>query len=78
MTGLTFTMEAAGVISGKIVDTDGDSIAAVSVNAMLPGSMPSTGIFGSFGSWRVQNFRLAGGEICRLGSTLSTNSNRTC
>jgi hypothetical protein len=50
MTGLTFTMEAAGVISGKIVDTDGDPIAAVSVNAMLPGSMPSTGIFGSFGS----------------------------
>jgi protocatechuate 3,4-dioxygenase beta subunit len=50
MTRLTFKMDAAGVISGKIVDVDGDPIIAVTVNATLPGSMPLTGIYGSFGS----------------------------
>ena len=50
MTMLKFKMDAAGVISGKIVDSDGDPISAVTVNATPPGSMPLTGIFGSFGS----------------------------
>lgn len=49
-TMLTFKMEAAGVISGKIMDSDGDPIAAVTVNASLPGSMPQTGMSGSYGS----------------------------
>ena len=49
-TMLTFKMEAAGVISGKIVDSDGDPMAAVTVNASLPGSMPQTGMAGSYGS----------------------------
>jgi hypothetical protein len=43
-------MDAAGVISGKIVDVDGDPIIAVTVNATVAGSMPLTGIYGSFGS----------------------------
>ncbi|HMI54397.1 MAG TPA: carboxypeptidase regulatory-like domain-containing protein [Candidatus Saccharimonadales bacterium] len=50
ITMLKFKMDAAGVISGKIVDSDGDPISAVSVNATLPGSMPLTGMLGSFGS----------------------------
>lgn len=35
LTGLVFSMQAAGIISGKIVDMDGDPMAGVSVNATI-------------------------------------------
>ena len=35
LTGLVFSMQAAGVISGKIVDMDGDPMAGVSVKATI-------------------------------------------
>ena len=37
LTGVVFRMQAAGVISGKIVDADGDAMAGVSVSAMIAG-----------------------------------------
>ena len=37
LTGLVFRMQAAGVISGKIVDEDGDPMAGVAVNATTTG-----------------------------------------
>ena len=37
LTGLVFRMQAAGVISGKIVDADGDPMTGVSVSAMIAG-----------------------------------------
>jgi Carboxypeptidase regulatory-like domain len=38
LTGLVFRMQAAGVISGKIVDADGDPMAGVGVSATMVGT----------------------------------------
>jgi protocatechuate 3,4-dioxygenase beta subunit len=38
LTGLVFRMQAAGVISGKIVDADGDPMAGVGVSATMAGT----------------------------------------
>lgn len=65
LTGLVFRMQAAGVISGKIVDMDGDPIAGVSVTATMAGARAlaarsfssGPGITNDLGEYRISNLR---------------------
>jgi protocatechuate 3,4-dioxygenase beta subunit len=65
LTGLVFRMQAAGVISGKIVDMDGDQMAGVSVNAAMAGTLArgvtrygsGNGITNDLGEYRIADLR---------------------
>lgn len=65
LTGLLFRMQAAGVISGKIVDVDGDPMAGVTVNAAMPspGGLgilrlnSGTGTTNDLGEYRIADLR---------------------
>jgi carboxypeptidase family protein len=65
LTGLVFRMQAAGVISGKIVDEDGDPIASVNVNATMGGTQrfgilrlnSGTGTSNDLGEYRIADLR---------------------
>lgn len=63
LTGLIFRMQAAGVISGKIVDLDGDPMAGVSVNATMSGTTlagrfrSGAGATNDLGEFRIADLR---------------------
>lgn len=65
LTGLVFRMQAAGVISGRIVDSDGDAMAGVSVNATMGGTRgfgmlrvtSATGTSNDLGEYRIADLR---------------------
>lgn len=50
LTGLVFRMQAAGVISGKILDMDGDLMAGVAVNATTTGARGIAGLYAISGA----------------------------
>jgi protocatechuate 3,4-dioxygenase beta subunit len=65
LSGLVFRMQSAGVISGKIVDVDGDPMAGVSVNAMISGTSAlaaqryrsGSGTTNDLGEYRIPDLR---------------------
>jgi hypothetical protein len=66
LSGLVFRMQAAGVISGKIVDADGDPMAGVRVSAMIAGiqsplaqrySPGGAGATNDLGEYRIADLR---------------------
>jgi protocatechuate 3,4-dioxygenase beta subunit len=63
LTGLMFRMQAAGVISGKIVDLDGDPMPGVSVNATISGTTlaarfrSGAGATNDLGEYRIADLR---------------------
>jgi len=65
LSGLVFRMQSAGVISGKIVDADGDPMAGVSVNATISGTSavaaqryrPGSGTTNDLGEYRIADLR---------------------
>jgi carboxypeptidase family protein len=60
LNGLVLKMQAAGVISGKILDSDGDPMARVSVHAASVSAKPGTGGYGEtndLGEYRIGDLR---------------------
>lgn len=62
LSGLLFKLQAAGVISGRIVDADGDPMGQVGVSAMMTGRAPgmgrnasSAGATNDLGEYRIAN-----------------------
>jgi protocatechuate 3,4-dioxygenase beta subunit len=65
VSGLAFKLQAGGVISGKIMDADGDPIVGVSVNAEATGKVargadryrPTSGTTNDLGEYRIADLR---------------------
>jgi protocatechuate 3,4-dioxygenase beta subunit len=55
LTGLVFRMQAAGVISGKIVDADGDPMAGAGVSATIAGAQSPLALRNSSGGGGATN-----------------------
>ena len=78
LTRLVFRMQAAGVISGKILDMDGDLMAGVAVNATTTGARGIAGLYAISGAGTTNDLGEYRISDLKPGRTPTTSAGHAC